>query len=114
MSKATRLIFCAGFVLEMLAGCAGQPRAQLPAAGAAAVPPASAPAESAASKDRKFQEVARGYKAIQKEGKTVYCRSEKVVGSTIPTMQCYTEAQLRNAVEAAEATKRRMREGTGG
>ena len=52
--------------------------------------------------EKKFQDAARSYKTMQKDGKTMYCKREKVLGSTIPTMQCLTETQLRNRVEATE------------
>jgi hypothetical protein len=43
------------------------------------------------------------------EGKTYYCKREKVIGSTIPTLQCITESQLRNQVETMEELRGRMR-----
>ena len=102
------------------AGCASGP-----ATGAAPAPtrnaaPATAPAASTAEADtaaaleKKFQDAARSYKVVQKEGKTLYCKREKVMGSTIPTLQCITEAQLRNEVETADEMRQRMRNRSGG
>jgi hypothetical protein len=114
------LTLTTGLTVAVLAACASQPASQAPAAPAqAASAPASAPASAATEADtasameKKFQEVARSYKTVQKDGKTMYCKREKVIGTTIPTMQCYTEAQLRNQVEATEELKKRMRRGGG-
>ena len=109
----------------MLAACASQPAEQpaaapaakastAPAAAAVAADPArSTEGDTAASMEKKFQDAARSYKTVQKDGKTMYCKRERVIGSTIPTMQCLTETQLRNQVEATEELKNRMRRGGG-
>lgn len=116
----------------LVAACASQPASQpapaaapapaakaapaasaAPAAAAAASPEAKPEADAAAALEKKFQEAARSYRAVQKDGKTMYCKREKVIGSTIPTMQCYTETQLRNQIEATEELKKRMRRGGG-
>ena len=49
------------------------------------------------------------YNSVEKDGKTLYCKREKVLGSTIPTMQCLTESQLRLQVEQMEDLRERMR-----
>ena len=36
----------------------------------------------------------KGYKVVQRDGQTLYCKREKVIGSTIPTMQCMTEVAV--------------------
>ncbi len=64
---------------------------------------------AAAALEKKFQDAARGYKIVQRDGKTLYCKRERVLGSTIPTMQCMTEAQLRNQVETMDELRGRMR-----
>jgi hypothetical protein len=124
-----------GASAAVLAACATQSAApqvpaapQAPAAPVAAAPPAAAmaptpatpPADSAAaesdtatSMEKKFREAAKSYKVVQRDGKTMYCKRERVIGTTIPTMQCMTEAQLRNQVESTEELKRRMRRGGG-
>ena len=45
--------------------------------------------------EKKFQEAARGYRKVEKDGQTMYCKKEKPIDSTIPRMQCITETQLR-------------------
>src|SRR5690349_19794192 len=115
--KKTLLTLTAGLSIALLAGCASQPAAPPPAqtpAPAASQPAAKASeADTANAMEKKFQELARSYKTVQKDGKTMYCKREKVIGSTIPTMQCYTETQLRNQIEATEELKKRMRRGGG-
>jgi len=93
-----------------------------PARTAAAPAPAPAPttaaatteADTAAGLEKKFQEAAKGYKVVQKDGKNMYCKREKVIGSTIPTLQCMTEAQLRNQIENTEELRKNMRRAPGG
>lgn len=110
MARKTGFVIVLSLALMPLAGCASkptQPTQPMP-------PPYAGDPDSALAQDRRFQEIARGYKAVRKEGRTVYCRSEKEIGSTISTTHCYTESQLRSTAEANEATRRRMRQGTGG
>jgi hypothetical protein len=118
----------------LVAACASQP-ATSPAPAAAAAPtaasaPATAPAVAAAPAaaaganpametkpeadaatqlERKFQEAARSYRTVQKDGKTMYCKKEKPVNSTIPIVQCISEAQLRLQVEQMDELRDRMR-----
>ena len=116
-----KIVFTLGFAAcaTVLAACASQPA---PSAAAPAPAPKSAPAAAAAQTEadtaegleKKFQDAARSYKVVQKDGKTLYCRRERVMGSTIPTLQCITEAQLRNQVESTDELKNRMRNRAGG
>jgi hypothetical protein len=108
-----------GIAAAALAACASQPAADAAPAKAPtqAASPASAPAPSAAGTEaetagaleKRFQEAARSYKTVQKDGKTLYCKREKRMGTTIPTMNCMTEAQLRNQVENMEEYRNRAR-----
>jgi Skp family chaperone for outer membrane proteins len=106
-------------VATVLAACASAPAENTapaaPAAPAAASAPALAPseAEAATQLEKKFQDAARSYKVVQKDGKTMYCKKEKVIGSTIPTMQCLSEAQLRLQVEQMDQMRDRMRNSGG-
>jgi hypothetical protein len=102
--------------ISLLGACASEP-APGPARAPAATPaPAAAAAEAdtAAGMEKRFQEAARSYKIVQKDGKTLYCKREKVMGSTIPTLQCITEAQLRIQVENTDEMRQRMRNKAGG
>ena len=108
----------------ILAACAAQPAANTAdsRAPAQASSPATATApaaqnseaQTAAALDKEFRDAARSYKIVERDGKTLYCKREKVMGSTIPTMQCLTETQLRNQIEATKELKRRMNRGGGG
>jgi hypothetical protein len=109
----------------LVAACASQPASQpapeaapaakaAPAASAAPAAAAASPeakpeADAAAALEKKFQEAARSYRAVQKDGKTMYCKKERPVNSTIPRVQCITESQLRLQVEQMEQTRDRMR-----
>jgi hypothetical protein len=105
-----------GIGAAALAACASQPASDSPVkAPTQAAPVSAAPNAAAAESDtataleKRFQEAARSYKTVQKDGKTLYCKREKVIGSTIPTMNCITEAQLRNEVENMEEYRSRSR-----
>ena len=96
----------------LFAGCASQPagKPSVEAPVSAEIQtPAPADTESANLLEKKFQEAAKGYKVVEKDGRTLYCKREKVIGSTIPTLQCMTEAQLRLQVENMEDLRGRMR-----
>jgi hypothetical protein len=103
----------------LLGACASDP-APAPAPAAAVPAPvapsaaATAEADTAAGLEKKFQEAARSYKVVQKDGKTLYCKRERMIGSTIPTLQCITETQLRNQIENTEELRQRMRRAPGG
>lgn len=116
--KFRNIVISLGFAAStaLLGACATEPAASAaPAATPAAAPvAATTEAETATAMERKFQDAARSYKVVEKDGKTMYCKREKVMGSTIPTLQCMSEAQLRNQVESTEELKRRMRSGRGG
>ena len=111
----TFLSFSCGLAAAFIAACASPPPPAAPAAAPQAAAPTAKAAEqdTAATLEKKFLDAARSYKTVQRDGKTMYCKKEKVIGSTIPTMQCYTESQLRNHIEATEEIKKRMRRGGG-
>jgi len=108
--------------VSLVAACASSPAAApAPAAPPVAAPaPAAAPAAAASLEskpeadaatlaEKKFQEAARSYRMVQKDGKTMYCKKEKPINSTIPRMQCVTESQLRLEVEQMDEMRDRMR-----
>src|ERR1044071_4347388 len=100
-----------GLCITLASGCATSSPTQSTTPAAAPAPAPAAPAtanntgaataenEAAASLEKKFRDAARGYKTVQKDGQTLYCKREKEIGTTIPRMRCMTEAQLRNEVE---------------
>jgi len=83
--------------------------APVAAAAAAASPEAKPEADAASLAEKKFQEAARSYRMVEKDGQTMYCKKEKPMGSTIPRMQCITESQLRLQVEQMDDLRDRMR-----
>lgn len=101
---------CLLTVAVLLAGCASSPEALPPTVAETPAPEAQAAQDAALEK--KFQEAARGYRLVEKDGKTLYCKREKVIGSTIPTLQCLSEAQLRLQVENMEEMRDRLRNGS--
>jgi hypothetical protein len=125
MSKLRISSVVTGLCVALLAGCATSSTPEAPKAAPAAAPakvattPAPAPStgastaedEAAASLEKKFRDAARGYKVVQKDGQTLYCKREKLIGTTIPSMRCITEAQLRNEVETMDEVRNKMRSG---
>ena len=51
-----------------------------------ATPEAKAEAVAASNLEKKFQEAARSYRKVEKNGETMYCKKEKPINSTIPRM----------------------------
>jgi hypothetical protein len=104
-----------GLGAAMLSACASQPQPATAPAAKPAPPAASKPssavteADTATAMEKRFQDAARSYKVVQKDGKTLYCKREKQIGTTIPTMNCMTESQLRNQVETMEEYRQRAR-----
>jgi type IV pilus biogenesis protein CpaD/CtpE len=66
-------------------------------------------AELAAEVDAKLIEAARGFTKLRKDGEIIFCKRYKVISSTIPTIQCITQAQLRTQVEDMENYRDKMR-----
>jgi hypothetical protein len=101
---------CASPPADRPAASAPAPVAAAPkAAPAAASPEAVSEAQAATLADKKFQEAARSYRKVEKDGKTMYCKKEKPMGSSVPRLQCVTEAQLRLEVEQMDETSDRLR-----
>ena len=100
--------------VSLLAACASTP-ADAPPVAAAPAPAATLSAEAkpeadaASASEKKFQEAAKSYRMVQKDGKTMYCKKEKPINSTIPRMQCISESQLRLEVEQMDELRDRMR-----
>ena len=55
--------------------------------------------EVAAALDEKTFEAAKGLVWLKKDGKLMFCKRYREIGSSIPTTKCITEAQLRTRVE---------------
>jgi hypothetical protein len=105
LDKRTAGTFLIASIAAWLAGCASAPEET----AAPDAPAAKAEKLTASELEKKFQEVARGYKLVERDGKTLYCKNEKIIGSTVPRLQCHTESQLRNQVESMEELRQQMR-----
>jgi len=100
--------------LGLLAACTARP----PAANEATIsrPGGSAhdwkpvtEAEVAAEVDANLVDAARDFVKLRKDGEIVFCKRYKVIGSSIRTLQCITEAQLRTQVEEMNNYRDKMR-----
>ena len=96
-------------LLVAIAGFAAEPPASTSATLPAAVPAAQAPkAPAAASSDpAAIAKVAHsmGYKTRQRDGKTVYCKTETAVGTSFRSTTCLTEEEVTAAVKRSEGNK---------
>jgi hypothetical protein len=111
VSSHIRLVAAAALALmSSLAGCASDRTS-------AASEPAAKPkwsvateAETAAELDKKFHDAARSYVKLKKDGVLLFCKKQREIGSNIATLQCITEAQLRNQVETMDDYRQRRRD----
>jgi hypothetical protein len=104
--------------VSLVAACASSPTnapapSATPAPVAAPASEAKPEADAATLAEKRFQEAARSYRKVEKDGKTMYCKKEKPMGSTVPRTQCIAESQLRLEVEQMDELRDRMRN-TGG
>lgn len=103
--RCMKIILC--FATIFLAACAGSPP---PATDARVIEPLAAAeitdADAQTAADRRFAEETRGYKLVEKNGQKYYCRSERASGSNLKSQICWTEAELRQRVQTAEARRK--------
>jgi hypothetical protein len=90
--------------VALLAACASSPEEGAPPAEEKHKPvwSAATEAETAAVLDAKFQEAAKSYVKLKKDGVLMFCKKQREIGSNIPTIHCLTEEQLRLRVERME------------
>jgi hypothetical protein len=95
----------------LLAACASTPPEGVPPAQEKHKPvwSAATEAETAAALDARFQEAAKSYVKLKKDGVLMFCKKQREIGSNIPTIHCLTEAQLRERVERMEEYRSRQR-----
>jgi hypothetical protein len=92
-----------------LAACAGTTPATIDPKVIEPSPHEGAATSEQSAADRRFAEEARGYKQVEKNGRMVYCRTERPLGSNLRTQNCYSEAELRARAESAEANRQRKK-----
>jgi len=59
--------------------------------------------------DRKLAEAKKERSVLEKDGETLYCKKEKMIGSRLPKWLCMTEAQLADQIRTNEAMQDRGR-----
>ena len=123
----TRWVAACSATLALVA-CAAptRPNAEPAAAPAVTLPKAASPtpkpgaaavaSSSDEAADPRHENVVRqarlqGYKPRQRDGHTIYCRSEAMVGSRLPETICRDEAQLNNELRNTEDTQQEMLRG---
>ena len=113
----------------LLYACASQPPATPVAATNAAATPAERPppppgqtrykwtraeeAEVAAQLDKKFQEAAKSFVQLKRNDQLMFCKRYREMGSTIRTLHCITEAELRKQVEDSDQMRDQIRNKVG-
>jgi hypothetical protein len=89
----------------LLAACASQPET--------APEPATVNTSGVVTEEELAREM-KSYKKVEKEGKTLYCRTEQSLGSRLPLSVCLTHAQLTDSIlKTREVTDRLRRKGGG-
>ena len=66
-------------------------------------------ADIAAQLDKKFEEAAKSYVQLKRDDQVMFCKKYKEMGSTIRTLHCITEAELRKQVEDSDQVREQMR-----
>jgi hypothetical protein len=133
MNVMTR-IFLLSTLCGSLAACASKPPEATSAATPSPAPaPATTPAEEkaspigqkkykwsratedevAAALDRKFADAAKYFVQLKRNDQLMFCKKYKEMGSSIRTLHCITEAELRKQVEDSEELRSQMRNRVG-
>jgi membrane-bound lytic murein transglycosylase len=127
MKSKIRLLIGA-LAATLLAACASTPPATPAAATTAPTTAASAAdnkpappgqkkykwtkaseAEVAAALDKKFQEAAKQFVQLKRDDQLMFCKKYREMGSSIRTLHCITEAELRKQVEDSDDVRDQMR-----
>ena len=130
-----RSIILAGLVVAMLGGCASAPEKSASAAAAPAASPApatsvSAPAAAPAPVAQTStaptttvvpgstvaqnpellaaEKVPAGYRAIQRDGQTLYCQSMTTLGSRFPKQVCMTPSEYKDSINRRDSMRNEL------
>lgn len=63
--------------------------------------------------DHEFEKAARSFVKLKKDGVLMFCKRYRLIGSSIPTLQCITEAELRIQVQDMNKYRDNMRQRSG-
>lgn len=90
-------------------GCAARPAAESSAPAAAAAPQASPAKDGAPAPLDPIELQKQGYRIVNEDGKTLYCRSELMTGSRVLTRtSCLTAEELAQLRDSTRDTIRDM------
>jgi hypothetical protein len=70
-------------------------------------------AEVVAGLDKKFQEAAKYYVQVKRNDQLMFCKRYREMGSSIRTLHCITEAELRKQVEDSDQVRDQLRNSVG-
>ena len=112
----------------LLAACASPPPRATPATPAVSTAPAgtaaqpapppgqtrykwskASEAEVAAALDKKFQDAAKSFVQLKRNDQIMFCKRYRDMDSSIRTLHCITEAELRKQVEDSDELRDQMR-----
>jgi hypothetical protein len=102
----------------VLSACAAPPPAAPPGAATAAPVPAgqthyqwskASEEEVAAALEKKFQLAAKSFVQVKRNDQLMFCKKYREMGSSIRTLHCITEAELRKQVEDSDQLRDQMR-----
>jgi hypothetical protein len=63
----------------------------------------------AAQLDKKFAEAAKAFVQLKRDDQLMFCKKFREIGSSIRTLHCITEAELRKQVEDSDELREQMR-----
>jgi hypothetical protein len=69
--------------------------------------------EVAAQLDKKFQDAAKSFVQLKRDNQLMFCKKYREMGSSIRTLHCITEAELRKQVEDSDELRQQMRNKVG-
>ena len=102
ISIALFLVAITGFAAEPPAPTASTAPAAVPVTPTPKTPAAAATADSASIANAAHS---MGYKTRQRDGKTVYCKTDTAVGTSFRSTTCLTEDEVTAAVKRSEGNK---------
>jgi hypothetical protein len=110
-------LMCACAAAPKSAPIAGTTAAETPSAQRPAPPPGqtryqwskATDADVAAQLDKKFAAAAKSYVQLKRDDQLMFCKKYREMGSSIRTLHCITEAELRKQVEDSDQLREQMR-----